>query len=354
MPAFPLPFSGADRLERLIINDGFGHILRRRQIKALLAWWERLCTSSKILRFVDINLRGIGQVMFQDNPLTGLLFLAAVAWGSYVSGVPQVFIGGLVAVVTATLTAQWLHVDEADLNSGLYGFNAYLTGLALPTFLAPSPLLWAFVVLGGAVSVIAMLATVNVVKSWGIAALTAPFVLVTWLLLLASFAFAGIDGSALGYGGKVTPIDPAAAQPLRMADFVQGILKSISQVFLKGNGVSALLFLAGLAVSSIAAAVFALVGALVAVVTAHVLGAESELITGGLLGFSPVLTAVALGAVFYRPSPRVVAYAVLGTVFTVIVQGAMNVALTPIAIPTLTAPFVLASWLFLLPRKSFE
>jgi urea transporter len=48
------------------------------------------------------------------------------------------------------------------------------------------------------------------------------------------------------------------------------------------------------------------------------------------------------------------AYAVVGTVFTVIVQGAMNVALTPLAIPTLTAPFVLASWLFLLPRQHFE
>ena len=62
---------------------------------------------------VDINLRGIGQVMFQNNPLTGALFLAAVGWGSYAAGVPQVCNRGLVAVVAATLTAQWLRVDEA-------------------------------------------------------------------------------------------------------------------------------------------------------------------------------------------------------------------------------------------------
>ena len=323
-------------------------------MKALLAWWERLCTSSKILRFVDLNLRGIGQVMFQNNPLSGLLFFIAIGWGSYAAGMPEVAIAGLVCVLTATLTAQWLHVDAAGLASGLYGYNAYLVGLALATFLAPTALLWAYVLLGGAVSVVATLATANMFKTWGVAALTAPFVLVAWLLLLAVFAFSGIDGSTLGYGGKVTPIDPAAANPLQLGDFVQGILKSISQVFLKGNVLSALLLLAGLAVSSIAAAVFALVGALVAVVTAHLLGAESELITGGLLGFSPVLTAIALGAVFYRPSTRVVVYALVGTVFTVIVQGAMNVALTPFAIPTLTGPFVLASWLFLLPRQHFE
>ena len=68
-----------------------------------------------------------------------------------------------------------------------------------------------------------------------------------------------------------------------------------------------------------------------AVVTAHLLGAESDLVTGGLLGFSPVLTAIALGTVFYRPGLRVAVYAALGTVFTVVVQAALNVALTPFA-----------------------
>ena len=97
------------------------------------------------LRFVDINLRGIGQVMFQDNPLSGALFLAAIAWGSFAAGVPQVLFGGLVAVVAATLTAQWLRVDPASLRAGLYGFNGLLVGLALATFVAPGPLLWAYV-----------------------------------------------------------------------------------------------------------------------------------------------------------------------------------------------------------------
>ena len=129
---------------------------------------------------------------------------------------------------------------------------------------------------------------------------------------------------------------------------------SISQVFLKGSVVAALLLVAGLAVNSLAAAVFALGGAVVAVIVAHLFGAESDLIIGGLLGFSPVLTAIALGTVFYEPSPRVVVYAALGTVFTVVAQAALNVALTPFAIPALTAPFVLVSWLFLLPRQSFD
>jgi urea transporter len=41
--------------------------------------WEYLCASSRLLRFVAINLRGVGQVMFQNNPLTGRSFWPELA-----------------------------------------------------------------------------------------------------------------------------------------------------------------------------------------------------------------------------------------------------------------------------------
>ena len=323
-------------------------------MKGLLAGWERACVNSTILRFVDYNLRGVGQVMFQDNPLSGLLFWIAIGWGSWAAGMPQVAIGGTVALLAATLTAMWLRIDAAAIGAGLYGFNAYLVGLALPTFLGTSPLLWVYVAFGGAVSAVVMHAIATTFKTWNVPALTAPFVLVAWLLLIATSAFSGFDGSGLPLSSLITPIDPAVASPMNFGDFMQGTFKSISQVFLKANVLSAVLLIVGLAVNSIASAVFALVGALVAVITAHVLGAESELVTGGLLGFSPVLTAIALGAVFHKPGARVTAYALLGTVFTVVVQGAMSVAMVPFALPTLTGPFVLATWLFLLPRLKLD
>ena len=146
---------------------------------------------------------------------------------------------------------------------------------------------------------------------------------------MATYGFSGLSGAALPSGNVVTAFQPYDASPLKLIDLVQGALLSISQVFLKASGVAALLLLVGLAVSSLAAAAFALAGAIVAVLTAHLFGAESEMITGGLLGFSPVLTAVALGTVFYQPSWRVVVYAAVATVFTVIVQAALNVALMP-------------------------
>lgn len=323
-------------------------------MQKLLTNWESLCTSSAVLRFVDANLRGTGQVMLQDNPLTGLLFLVAIAWGSYAAGVPHVALAGVIAIVVATSTAYWLRLDPASIAAGIYGYNGILVGLALATFLAPGALLWGYVVLGAVVSAIATCGIANALKPWGAAALTFPFVVVTWLLLLASYGFSGLTGTALPTASVVVPFQAYEASPLQVVDLIGGTLLSISQVFLKASGVAALIFLIGLAVNSLAAAAFALGGAILAVLTAHLLGAESSLITGGLLGFSPVLTAIALGTFLYRPSGRSAVYAAAGTVFTVIAQSALNVALMPLAIPALTAPFVLVTWLFFLPRSCVE
>jgi urea transporter len=323
--------------EEVIMNESAG-------------WWERACRSARPMRFVDINLRGIGQVLFQDNPISGLFFLLAIGWGSFAAGVAEVAIGGVLAVVVASLTALWLRVDSASLNAGLYGFNAFLVGIALATFLDVSPMLWAYIVLGGAGSVVITLATTRVMQTWGVSALTAPFVLTAWLLLLSSNGFSGVPAGALPTSGLIQPIAPEAADPLRILDFLQGLLISVSQVFVKADGIAALLILIGLAVGSLAAAGYALAAALISVVVAHMLGAESQLITGGLVGFNPILTAIALGTVFYRPGLRSALYTLLATIVTVLVQGAMVAAVTPFAIPTLTAAFVLVTWLFLLAR----
>ena len=320
-----------------------------------LRHWEAACARSAAWWWLDVHLRGIGQVMFQNHPLSGLLFLAALVWGAAAADAWPVLAGGLLGLAAGTFTARWLNVDAVSLAAGLYGYNALLVGLALPTFLEPSPLLWFYVLLGGAVSVVCTLGTAQVAGAFRVAALTFPFVLVTWLLLLATYGFAGLQGAALPYASQVAPVDPSATDLLDPAAFIGGVLQSISQVFLKGDAVSALLLLAGLAVASLSAAAWGLVGALLAVVTAHALGAESDLVSAGLMGFSPVLTAIALGAVFHdaaAPRGRVIGYALLGTVFTVIAQGALNVLFTPFGIPTLTAPFVLVTWLFLLPRHA--
>ena len=130
------------------------------------------------------------------------------------------------------------------------------------------------------------------------------------------------------------------------------MLRGVSQVFLIGDPITGAIFILALAVSSVWAAGFAVVGTVVAFVVAAALGATTGDITAGLFGFSAVLTAIALGSVFFHPGLRVTLFALLGIVFTVVAQGALDIVMSPMGIPTLTFPFVVVTWLFLLPQEN--
>lgn len=320
--------------------------------------WRRWVANSRAVAFVDACLRGAGQVMFQDHPGAGLLFLAAVAWGAHAAHAPAppVASAAVGALVVGTAAARWLDVDAGAWSSGLFGYNALLVGIALPTFLAAAtPVLAGYVVLGAIVSVVAMLALGSVVKTWSVSALTAPFVGVTWVMLLAAYALSALPVTALPAAGLPAAADPARAFALdgTGAAFAAATLRGVSQVFLQDDAIAGLLVVAGLAVASWRAALAAVAGSMLALATTFALGGADALARAGLFGFSPVLTAVAIATVFYTPGARVILYATVATVFTVVAQAALDAALRPFGIPSLTAAFVLVTWLFLLPRRRF-
>ena len=315
--------------------------------------WTRLVESNAAVRFLDINLRGPAQVIFQDNPLTGAFFIVAVAWGAIRHGTPVLAVGAIVALLISTITAYLLRADAASLRQGLFGFNGFLVGVAVPSYLGNTASMWVLLVVGAAVSTVVMLAISSIMKTWGVPALTFPFVLTTWFVLLSAYSFghthiSGVVPPALA---KEQVIGEAA---LTAPAAFEAWLRGPAQVFLIDNWVSGILVVIGLLCSSRWAAGFALLGSAIALGLSVAFGASGHSIKAGLFGFSPVLTAVGLGCVFYTPSGRVAAYAILGTVFTVFVQAALDAAVLPFGIPTLTAPFVFATWLFLLPKADLK
>ena len=312
--------------------------------------WTQLANGNGLIEFIDVTLRGCAQVMFQNNPLTGLLFFAAIFVGAYAEGIPVVAWGCVLGTAVATLAGLNLK-DRTSWKAGLYGYNGCLVGAALPTFLDVTPVLWLCIILGSVVSVIVMLCIADILKTWKVAALTAPFVLVTWTILLASYAFGGLTNTALPVPNLPHDLVAHNSNLFDGIHLIDGLFNGISEVFLISTLIGSVLFIAGLAVSSVWAAVFAVCGSLLAVLTATVLQAEHASINNGLYAFSAVLTAIALGSTFNTPSWRVLIYTLIGVIFTVFVQGALNTLLAPVGIPTLTMPFVLASWLFLVPNK---
>ena len=66
----------------------------------------------------DTLLRGVGQVMLQDNPITGLLFPVGIFLNSDEYGLTA-----LLGLLVATLAAYLLRADRTLIGNGLFGFS---------------------------------------------------------------------------------------------------------------------------------------------------------------------------------------------------------------------------------------
>ncbi|MBR0648583.1 urea transporter [Roseomonas terrae] len=301
--------------------------------------------------FLTMCLRGTSQVFFMENALTGALFFVAMAFASHVSGVWATTMGAAVGIVVSTATACLLDLDDESIGQGLYGFNGILVGAALPTFIAASPQLWGYVVVGAAASTVFTAAFSAVLtKSWGIPGSTGPFVLTGWLMVAGAYSFGGLD--VTGDSPRLPTLTQAHATDIPHAiDLLHIFFRNIGQVYLLGSWVSGAIILLGIFIASVRAGVAVVAGSAIATAVSIAMGASPAAIHAGLYGYSAVLTALALGVIFLRPSVRVAIYAALGTVMTVFVQGALDIMVAPVGVPSFTAPYVLTMYLFIAPRR---
>lgn len=296
--------------------------------------------------------RGASQVMFQPNAATGVLFLAGILWNALAGGHTETAVGALVGLVVSTLAGCLLRLPADEGSIGLWGFNGILLGVAAMTFLGNTPLGWVALILFSALTTLVRTALNRVGSSHGINSLTFPFVLCCWIMLSASRLFAGLEDVALSH--PMLPAlhrsDLAATPPANVLEGARWVLRGVAQIMLCEHWVSGFMFVVGLLLSSPWAALWALVGSAVGTFGALVFGGSAVATQTGLYGYSSALTAIALGCTFYHPTWLSSLWALLGSVATLFIQAALNLFLEPWGLPALTAPFCLATWLFLLPR----
>ena len=295
-----------------------------------------------LLGFVDSVLRGVGQVMLQNNSYAGLLFLIGIFYNSTLFGIAV-----LVGTVASTVTAMLLGVKRSQIREGLFGFNGALVAVALLYFLQPDLLAWCYVILAAACTTVVMAALLNLLDTWKVPALTAPFVFTTLCFVLACARFGRLHSTHL----LPTAGLPKAATVegiVTMSTMVYGLFSGVAQVFFQANIITGILFTIGLLISSRAACVAALLGSFVGLLAGWGLGAAEPAIRAGAFGFNSVLTAIALGSVFLVRDVASTVYAALAAIATAVVFAAVSAALEPIGMPALTSPFVLVVWLFLL------
>lgn len=118
--------------------------------------------------------RGLGQVMFQNNAVSGLLMLVGIACNSWLLAL-LALLGNFVGTVTAFFSGY----SKEDIEDGLYGFNGTLVGIAVGVFMEPGVASLLLLVAGSMLST--WIARVCAYQKL-LPGFTAPFILAVWLL----------------------------------------------------------------------------------------------------------------------------------------------------------------------------
>lgn len=305
-----------------------------------------------LLKFIKVLLRGAGQVMFQNNAWTGFFFILGITIGSAMANLPQVAIGAVLGLIISTITGYIMNLPHEDGESGLWGFNGILVGCAIPTFMGNTPLMWVALIICAALTTWVRTGFNNVMASWKVNSFTFPFVFTTWIFLMSVHSFDGLWGEYMALPSLLSDFSPDIDLSInKLSDYW---LKNISQVFLINSWLTGLLFLIGLYISSKWAALWAAISSVLALLVAIIFQAAGNDIANGLYGFSAVLTGIAIGCTFYKPSWKSAVWSTIAIIVTVFVQAAMNAMLNPLGLASLTAPFCITTWLFLLPRLNID
>lgn len=266
-------------------------------------------------------LRGLGQVMFQRNALTGILFLAGMAIAS-----PWLAVGAGLGAVVGTVVASLFRYAAGDIEDGIYGYNSALVGAAAIALLPATAITWGLAAAGAA---LAAPVTWLLRRQLHFPTYTTGFVLVAWGMLLA----AGVVGDR----PAVSP--PTAVAKPGWEGFAEEVAAGMGEVMFSSKAASGLCFLAGIAISSWQQAVVAVLGAVLGTLGAMYHSDPAGPVALGMYGYNAALAAMA--AYLSRPSLLPAALAAFASVPLVEFFPAA------LGVPPLTAPFIMAAWIVL-------
>ncbi len=282
----------------------------------------------------DSILRGYASILFSDRKLIGFLALLATFFHM------KAGLFGIFAVVLANLLASLLGVHRDKIRKGLIGFNALLVGLSFSYYYAftPASLFILFIA-------VVLLVFVNIALDhifgyfFNLPVLSIPFVLVSSISYLAFYNY----DTAVLQKSEAFWLDGYFPEVHR---YITYYLKSLGAIFFQSSPWAGLLIMAALLIASRVSLALSLLGFFTGVLFHVALKGDLNDLTGGLVAFNYILTAIALGGIFLIPGPAAFGIAILATLATATVASFVKIFFVSFNMPVLTLPFAMVTLLF--------
>lgn len=286
----------------------------------------------------DAVLRSYAIVFFSHSRRVGAAFLAATLMA------PLAGLIGLAGLLISYVTARLLGFETRHIRSGLFLFNSLLVALALSYLHHQQPLHpLALALVLAAASVLTLLLSVllstHFLRQYGLPALSLPFVTITFLLFFVFFSL----------GGPVAPSTPGylPGLELRLPPPYEGFLQSFGAIFFLPSTAVGLLVATAVLLWSRLAFIYAALGYAAGVLLLWGLGEPLTPALLGFTGFNFIVTAIALGGIFFIPTRSGLLLMVFGVVCCALVAVAVKAFLVYFGMPPLALPFNLTVLLIL-------
>ena len=266
-------------------------------------------------------LRTYAAVLFSRSAAVGLLLLLATVTA------PRALVGGLLAVVAALGAARLLELEHEAITDGSYGASALLLGLGAGQTLGISVTTVAVLLVLAPLCVLLTAALRSWLGSANLPLLSIPFLIMFYLLLGL------LPVTNLSY------TVPASDTMTMLPEGVATLLRSVGAIFfLPRWDAGALVLIALLLHSRIAVLLAGMAWATVFCLKLLLpqLAASEHL---SILTLNAVFTAIAIGGVWFVPSPSSMLLALLGVLLSTLLTLGTAEPLFRLGVPVLIVPF---------------
>ncbi|XP_054469008.1 urea transporter 2-like [Anoplopoma fimbria] len=296
-----------------------------------------------VIQLLDWIFRGVAQVMFVNNPLSGILITA----GLFLQN-PWWALNGLLGTFVSTVSAILLGQNREAISVGLYGYNGTLIGMLMAVFSTKGSWYWWLLLPNMFMSMMSPIvssALSSVASKWDLPIFTLPFNILVCLHVAATGAnhpyFPQVD---------IQPNDHlhTANESLKISQLFLSVPVGVGQVYGCDSPWTGGLILLALLLSSPTICFHAMWGSAAGMLSGIALAAPHKDIYSGLWGYNSTLSCIAIGGVFYVITWQTHLLALLCALFCAYMTAAISKLMSVLALPACTWPFCLSTLIFLL------
>ncbi|XP_063986730.1 urea transporter 2-like isoform X2 [Diachasmimorpha longicaudata] len=352
-----------------------GDLSRLREVISNKKQSERHSILWKCLGGIDAAVRGVGQVVFANNPVSGLLIIITLGFTS-----PNVLLFGSTTGFLGLVISYLIQDPGSSIENGLTVYNPLLIGIVtssiFPTECSSWDRLTMLMMFSGTIFSV-ILARANGKGRFPV--ITFPFNVIETMILIILTIHHRREPTPEGMIDAVSHFNCQSNETLITESMIntdiesicktihinstyvidwgmvfRGIVTSSSQVFAVDNVIAGTIIYLAILIYSPTTALFSLIGAIIGSLSALGLGVPHESVYSGLWGYNSLLLSCSFGGIFLVLNTQTTLLAFIAAIFTVLLQYTLNFFFLKMSLSVLTIPFVATCYLFISVRDVMD